>query len=708
MKRPIISIKQLLQSSLGLGVLCGTIALLLTPFLVFAVNITVPSAPSSGYFLVSTTTGAYIASSTPNFTTGLNLAATSTGSKGINLSGGCFAINGTCVGSGSGTVTAVTGTFPIFSSGGATPNITFGGLSTSTNLVTGELPFSTGINTLGQVATSSISFSSPLSTSGTAGALVGGTSLTVSCPTCTTGGITALGNYATTTGTAISFSTSTQSLQGATFGQSIIMSANSVLFTPVITGTLTAASSTLLANNNFFSGNTTFSASTTMQAQLNLNQASSTFLTTTTLFTPSGTVSVPTVKSAGALVFTAASGVAEFVAGGTSLSWDGTIFQPGSNNAAALGGTSNFWKNIYVTYASSTLGSFSSLTSGDCVQASTGGELVSAAAGCGTGTVTSIVAGTGLSGGTITTSGTVALSVPVSIANGGTATTTGGVTNGVEFYNGSTLTNTANFVTTTTGVGIATTTPAFALDVLSASNQQLGLSDGVLADPQWAFRNSGATLYIGTTSPTTYATSSPSAIQITSNNTTLFGVATTSPWRTLSVTGTVAFNGLSSATGLDSVCINAATKELVDAGGNTCTLSSEYLKHNVNNVNGPTALDTIMQLNPITYVFNGQTQERYGFIAEITNTIDPVMVQHAPVDETIDGHLFKKGDPTGIDYEGYTALLTKAVQQQQQEITSVQGGVGRSVDDNWQWYFIGVLIIWNIWLTIKMKKYAHS
>ena len=99
------------------------------------------------------------------------------------------------------------------------------------------------------------------------------------------GGITALGNYATTTGTTISFSTSTQSFQGATFGQSIVMSTNGVLFTPIITGTLTAASSTLLSSdNNTFSGHTIFAASTTMQAQLNLQQASS------TNFSASGTV----------------------------------------------------------------------------------------------------------------------------------------------------------------------------------------------------------------------------------------------------------------------------------------------------------------------------------------------------------------------------------------------------------------------------------
>ena len=50
---------------------------------------------------------------------------------------------------------------------------------------------------------------------------------------------------------------------------------------------------------------------------------------------------------------------------------------------------------------------------GNCIGSSSGGS----------GTVTSIIAGTGLTGGTITTSGTIALSVPVTIANGGTGKT---------------------------------------------------------------------------------------------------------------------------------------------------------------------------------------------------------------------------------------------------------------------------------------------
>lgn len=120
------------------------------------------------------------------------------------------------------------------------------------------------------------------------------------------GGITALGNYATTTGATISFSTTTETTNGVTLGVTAAVSNNAILFTPTISGTLTNAglanssitingtgvslgnsitvsSTTLLASdNNTFSGNTTFVASTTFQKQINAQGASTTLLSAVT------------------------------------------------------------------------------------------------------------------------------------------------------------------------------------------------------------------------------------------------------------------------------------------------------------------------------------------------------------------------------------------------------------------------------------------
>lgn len=139
--------------------------------------------------LLSTTNGLWVGSSgatsifgsaTSTFGAGisatyLNLsgtAASSTAANGINLTAGCFAVNGTCLGGGAGTVTGVSGAWPIISSGGSTPTISFGGLSTSTVAVIGNIPYFSGANTFANVATSSPAGTYPLQISG-AGALVG-------------------------------------------------------------------------------------------------------------------------------------------------------------------------------------------------------------------------------------------------------------------------------------------------------------------------------------------------------------------------------------------------------------------------------------------------------------------------------------------------------------------------------------------------------
>ncbi len=84
-----------------------------------------------------------------------------------------------CTAAGTGTVTAVTGTWPIISSGGTTPNLTWGGLATSTAATLGNIPYFSGVNTFANVATTSHAFSGPFVTSGTIGALIGGSNSTV-------------------------------------------------------------------------------------------------------------------------------------------------------------------------------------------------------------------------------------------------------------------------------------------------------------------------------------------------------------------------------------------------------------------------------------------------------------------------------------------------------------------------------------------------
>lgn len=79
-----------------------------------------------------------------------------------------------------------------------------------------------------------------------------------------------------------------------------------------------------------------------------------------------------------------------------------------------------------------------------------------------TGTLTSITAGAGLTGGVITSTGTISLSIPVVIANGGTNSTTIGSAGSVTYSNGtqhvSTATGTSGQVLTSAGAGAPTWT----------------------------------------------------------------------------------------------------------------------------------------------------------------------------------------------------------------------------------------------------------
>lgn len=163
-----------------------------------------------------------------------------------------------------------------------------------------------------------------------------------------------------------------------------------------------------------------------------------------------------------------------------------------------------------------------------------------------------------------------------------------------------------------------------------------------------------------------------------------FGIATGTPWRTLSVVGTMAVNGLTSATGKNAVCIDSATKEFVDAGNNTCVLSSKYVKHDISSITSEQAAK-IMELNPIKYTENEDNTQHYGFIAEEIEQVDPLLAAHANEDITVGGHQFKTGDPIGVDYLRAWALLTKFVQGQQKQIEAVSSAGRSQAEENWQW-----------------------
>jgi|CXWL01.1.fsa_nt_gi hypothetical protein len=163
----------------------------------------------NGNLGIGTTTPGSLLSlgNTGNDTINLSTTATSTFGSGINLRTGCFAVNSVCI-TGGGGVTAVTGTWPIISSGGTAPNLTWGGLATSTAAVIGNIPYFSGAKTFANVATSTLAVGASISNSGTLGYQIGGTASSLSLNMANANTWTALQTFAglsatnaTTTGT---------------------------------------------------------------------------------------------------------------------------------------------------------------------------------------------------------------------------------------------------------------------------------------------------------------------------------------------------------------------------------------------------------------------------------------------------------------------------------------------------------------------------
>lgn len=182
--------------------------------------------------------------------------ATALAANGTNCSAGSYPLgvdasgnSETCTVATTGTVTSVTGTFPISSTGGATPNLTFVGLSTSSAIsVASGLLYATGVNTLASISTSSAISLSITGNAGTATALAAD------------GANCSAGNYPL----GVDASGAVQNCTLANTG-----TVTSVATTyPVTGGTFTTSGTIALAfgtttNNNWSGGNVFQSASTT-------------------------------------------------------------------------------------------------------------------------------------------------------------------------------------------------------------------------------------------------------------------------------------------------------------------------------------------------------------------------------------------------------------------------------------------------------------
>lgn len=129
------------------------------------------------------------------------------------------------------------------------------------------------------------------------------------------------------------------------------------------------------------------------------------------------------------------------------------------------------------------------------------------------------------------------------------------------------------------------------------------------------------------------------------------GIATTSPWRTLSVTGTVAFSGLSAAAVGDSALCMNSTEVMINSGVTTCLVSSKRFKHDIVDLSTTTAIQFVKALKTSTYTYNTTNQKDIGIIAEDAFAVDPRFAA-----------LNDKGQVQSLNLQDFVAVLIKSTQ----------------------------------------------
>ena len=445
----------------------------------------------------------------------------------------------------------------------------------------------------------------------------------------------------------------------------------------------TASSTNLFASIVRFT-NLLLTSSTTLQNFTGIfstttNSTSTNFFATTLFSTThynSGLGTFGNLLSLGSSTLQAFTGTTSTTTNSTSTG----AFSVGTN-LVATGGLSTFSNTLHT--GSTTLQSFTGTTS-TTTNATSSNLYIS-----GTASTTNLFA-TSISGaftaGTVPaslmTAGTFGSVAGTGYAFPGTLSVTSGLlTVGNLLHTGSTtLQNFTGLLATTTN---ATSTGALSVGSFLTATGALSTFSNTLHTSSTTLQNFTFAFATGTSATTTnfFATTASTTNFFTSS----IAVGTTSPWKTLSVVGTMSIAGLETSTAGNAVCITTSNG-VVTAGNTTCTTSSLKTKHNVVSISGEE--NVIMNLRPVSYINNEGGDARYGFIAEEVAQLDTKIVQYAKSDvKFTDGQIVRKGEPISVDYERYVALLTKFVQGQQTQINELKNSSGATLStgavSNW-------------------------
>lgn len=182
------------------------------------------------------------------------------------------------------------------------------------------------------------------------------------------------------------------------------------------------------------------------------------------------------------------------------------------------------------------------------------------------------------------------------------------------------------------------------------------------------------------------------------------GIGSTTPSGILSVEGSVFFNGLTVSTAGNALC-QTTGGQVVNSGGGTCSTSSRRFKTNIKTLDNGLAI--VMNMTPRSFTRKQPAPsmpsgKEVGFIAEEVQKVAPVLVEYE-----LDGVT-----PRGVNYLEYTAYLTLAIQEQQQEIAQLtekintlgKSSIPQKAENQTLYLSLVLLAILNMYLILKLKK----
>jgi hypothetical protein len=213
------------------------------------------------------------------------------------------------------------------------------------------------------------------------------------------------------------------------------------------------------------------------------------------------------------------------------------------------------------------------------------------------------------------------------------------------------------------GVVIGGTVPAAGSHTtLTASGTVSGAGfNAYLASPP-AIGGTAAAAATHTTLVATTSVSTPSII--TGANLTIAPVGATT-----AITGTVTVSAIAANAAAQTgyLCYNTSGGVITYDSGATCLVSSERYKKNVRPLEA--SLRKVMALTPVSYQLRDQYNPSHqgrqvGFVAEDVVKVEPRLV---PLDAD--------GKPRAVEYMQMTALLVKAIQEQQAQIDQMKSEI---------------------------------